>query len=103
MLKKHSCIECNGEFTSRQYNADFCSGACRKTFNNRRLTRGAVLYDFTMLIASAEPGPRGALERRRDKIIARWRQEDHAAKRRRMTKRLSDVMTDTAAYEAEVY
>lgn len=102
-MANRECKECGKGFQTRQYNADFCSGACRKTFNNRRLTRGAVLYDFTMLIASAEPGPRGALERRRDKIVARWRQEDHAAKRRRTTKRLSDVMTDTAAYEAEVY
>lgn len=49
---KHVCPECGGPLppraAGRGRKADFCSAGCRKAFNNRRATRGAVLYDLFM-------------------------------------------------------
>ena len=44
------CLECKKNFAGLQKRAvaTFCSSACRKTFNNRRMLRGAVLYDIAM-------------------------------------------------------
>ena len=42
------CLECGGSFVSRRPHAEFCGSACRKTWNNRRLIRGAELYDLFM-------------------------------------------------------
>lgn len=42
------CCECNGVFQSVVRSAEFCSTACRKTYNNRRAVRGAEIYDIAM-------------------------------------------------------
>lgn len=34
----------------RQADAEFCGQACRKAWNNRRLVRGAELYDLVMAL-----------------------------------------------------
>jgi predicted nucleic acid-binding Zn ribbon protein len=47
MFKKH-CIECAAVFQAKKADARFCSTGCRKEFNNRRMTRGAMLYDAFM-------------------------------------------------------
>jgi hypothetical protein len=44
------CSECGVEFRAAMKHADFCGTACRKLFNNRRLTRGAELYDLIMVL-----------------------------------------------------
>ena len=41
------CQECGGS-TAHKLNASFCSDHHRKDFNNRRLVRGAELYDLLM-------------------------------------------------------
>ena len=43
-----ACLECGEPCGSRARRADFCSSPCRKAFNNRRMTRGAELYDLVM-------------------------------------------------------
>jgi hypothetical protein len=97
-MSKRQCRECGGEFTSRQYNAEFCGAPCRRSFNNRRATRGAILYDL-VLIERADPKGFAAnkLETRVEELIERWREEDATAKRSRTWKRPNDVMYDTAA------
>lgn len=47
-FKPRHCLECGREFTPDRGNQDCCSRACNKTFNNRRMTRGAELYDWLM-------------------------------------------------------
>ena len=42
------CLECGAAYVPRQCNGEFCGSACRKTWNNRRLIRGAELYDLFM-------------------------------------------------------
>jgi len=41
-----NCKECGKPTSGKQ--AFFCSTPCRKMFNNRRMTRGAILYDLYM-------------------------------------------------------
>ena len=97
-MGKHTCRECSVPFDSRQYNADFCSDGCRRTFNNRRMKRGAILYDLVMIERADPKGfTANKLETRVEELIARWREEDTAAKRSRTWKRPHDVMYDTAA------
>jgi hypothetical protein len=43
------CAECSKDYKGRTYNSEFCGTPCRRTFNNRRAVRGALLYDLTML------------------------------------------------------
>lgn len=101
-MRQVKCKECGEGFTSRQYNADFCGQACRRSFNNRRMTRGAMLYDIDMLAAAdtTSDASREALKDRRKGLIAAWAKEDQAAGRGRTTKRLSDVLADTLQYAA---
>lgn len=45
------CLECGAPIKSKTATGravHFCSTAHRKTWNNRRMTRGAVLYDLAM-------------------------------------------------------
>lgn len=44
------CQDCGDKFGTDRGNAKFCSDTCRKAFNNRRMKRGAELYDFYMMI-----------------------------------------------------
>lgn len=44
-----SCQECGAAFKTRQASAMFCSPQCRKAFDNRRMKRGAELYDLLMV------------------------------------------------------
>ncbi len=47
---KH-CRECGEPFEAKRTDAEFCPGAsCRRDWNNRRLQRGAELYDLFMTI-----------------------------------------------------
>jgi hypothetical protein len=49
-VKTFECLECGKAAISTAVNAEFCSSPCRKAWNNRRLTRGAELYDFMMVL-----------------------------------------------------
>jgi len=39
------CLECG---TKHSRTRQFCTDTCRKTWNNRRMTRGAVIHDLAM-------------------------------------------------------
>lgn len=41
------CLECGGAGSAA---GDFCGSACRKSWNNRRMVRGAELYDLFMAL-----------------------------------------------------
>lgn len=43
-----ACRECGIGFEARRASTEFCSAACRRVFNNRRLLRGGQLYDLVM-------------------------------------------------------
>lgn len=50
-MKTHNhtdkCLYCNGPLLKKAWRK-FCNQRCRKAFNNRRATRGAILYDLCM-------------------------------------------------------
>lgn len=47
---KRCCLECGADFMPERGHAACCSTACRKAFNNRRMLRGAALYDLFMCL-----------------------------------------------------
>lgn len=46
--KIRECRECGEAFTQRRRQAEFCCTGCRGRFNNRRMLRGAEIYDLWM-------------------------------------------------------
>ena len=49
MAKLHKqCLECGNPFTADRSVSEFCSRTCGKKFHNRRMVRGAELYDWVM-------------------------------------------------------
>lgn len=49
--KVRECLECGGGLApTAQATAEFCCDRCRKLWNNRRMVRGAQLYDLWMLV-----------------------------------------------------
>lgn len=45
-LQPHVCQDCGHPISARRSGQEFCSPKCRQTFNNRRMQRGAELYDL---------------------------------------------------------
>ena len=75
--RKRPCLECGGSFAARRREAEFCCDACRKAFHNRRLTRGAELYDLLMLHrferdTARDMGAQSLMNR----MASVWREED---------------------------
>lgn len=63
---------------------EFCSAAHRKAFNNRRMTRGAMLLDLLMTDYTDRDHParkNGLLQKAARRLMSRWRDEDRAANR----------------------
>lgn len=88
------CIECGKPVRNeRQVNAAFCSAACRRLHHNRRLQRGAILYDAVML-QHQYPDKTESFEARVARMVQEWAGEDQAAGRRRTTRPLGDVQYD---------
>lgn len=52
MIVTETCRECGKPFTSdlskRGKRKSFCATPCEKVFNNRRMTRGKIIYDIFM-------------------------------------------------------
>jgi hypothetical protein len=44
-----ACLECGKSFGRSNRVAEFCGTPCRKAWNNRRMTRGAEIYDLFMM------------------------------------------------------
>lgn len=54
-LSGHQCAECGTRFERKRVTGEYCSTACRKSFNNRRATRGAALYDLFCAMRRERP------------------------------------------------
>lgn len=46
MSKPPECQECGSAIIGRRSGQGFCKPSCRQAFNNRRMQRGAELYDL---------------------------------------------------------
>ncbi|MFN8992630.1 MAG: transcriptional regulator [Pseudomonadota bacterium] len=62
-LRLVACLECGAEFHPGRAGGEFCCTPCRKAFNNRRMTRGALLYDLLMALR---------FERKEARLLGVW-------------------------------
>ena len=72
-----TCLECGAGFHRAGDHGTFCSPKCRSAWNNRRLQRGAEIYDLLMTLRYERPSAKGiftALCR----AAAAFRAADHA-------------------------
>jgi protein-arginine kinase activator protein McsA len=46
--KKGTCRECGAVYQAQRTTREFCSAACRRAFNNRKMIRGAAIYSLAM-------------------------------------------------------
>jgi hypothetical protein len=54
-VRPRCCLECGEPFAATRIGEDFCGTPCRKSFNNRRLVRGAEIYDLFMALRYQRP------------------------------------------------
>lgn len=73
------CLECENPITARRLGQEFCSAACRMTFNNRRMRRGAELYDlFRALRRERKTAKELGLWTEICRLELQWQGEDEA-------------------------
>ena len=78
------CAECNAVYDPAKRGQRFCSIPCSKRFNNRRMTRGALLLDILMTDYTDRQHPMrtsGTLQKVARRLLSRWRDEDRNANR----------------------
>lgn len=83
MCNRKLCLECTSPLAGKKDLADFCTDKCRKTWNNRRATRGAELYDIFMAIRFRRSVAGGlGLWQLMCRMASVWKHEDDDAGRR---------------------
>ena len=60
-LNAASCLECGDDFQRAGGHGTFCTPRCRGAWNNRRLQRGAEIYDLLMSLRYERRGAKGVL------------------------------------------
>lgn len=92
MCKRH-CLECAASLAEKDYRAEFCGTVCRKAWNNRRMVRGAELYDlFYSLRYDRDKAKTLGLWSAMCKLAQKWRDEDRVSERTRTCRRPEDVL-----------
>lgn len=78
-ISQHECQECGNRISEAR--KLFCSTPCRQTFNNRRLQRGAELYDlFRAHRRERSVSKQLGLWTEICRLELAWQQEDDAAR-----------------------
>ena len=87
----NGCRECGA---GTRGSPTFCSDPCRKAFNNRRLVRGAELYDLLMCWRYERAlAARLHVWRAVCRLLAKYRGEDRAAREGRQSwKRPTEIL-----------
>lgn len=83
MTHKATCLNCGKVFESLRPKGTViqCSPACRKEFNNRRMTRGAELYDLMMAVRyDRAEATESALWSKACALMAHYRADDDKAR-----------------------
>jgi len=99
------CLECGGPMDGRHARAEFCGPPCRKAWNNRRMVRGAELYDLFMAhrfdrARATELGLLGVVNR----MASYFRDDDKAARDgRRSWRRPEAVLESRPGLRATVF
>jgi hypothetical protein len=84
---RRTCPECGTAFIAPQPGHIFCRTGHKRTYNNRWLTRGAVLAPIVGAARATRYGTRGDKETGKrassdaNRLIQRWQEEDAAAGR----------------------
>ena len=78
------CLECGHPFTPTSATAEFCRRPCRQAWNNRRMTRGAELFDLFMThrFERAEAGRLKVLTAM-NRLASEYRREDEQVREAR--------------------
>lgn len=77
---KH-CLECASAIEGRRIGKEFCSSQCRLAFNNRRMQRGAEIYDlFRALRRERGVAKELGLWSEICRLERQWQDEDEAAR-----------------------
>lgn len=78
-IQVRHCAECSAPLAGRA--KQFCSTSCRMTFNNRRMQRGAELYDlFRAMRRERDEAKRLNIWTKMCQLELGWQQEDEAAR-----------------------
>jgi len=87
------CLECGEPFQRARSDAEFCSRKCVRAWNNRRMVRGAELYDLLMVQRyERDRATENKVWRTINRLTAHFRDEDKAKREgRRSWRRLSAV------------
>jgi hypothetical protein len=98
-VKTFECLECGKPVVSTAVNAEFCCSACRKAWNNRRMVRGAELYDF-MMVLRYDRGRAKALRiwTLMCRLVALFREDDHNVRAGRRSWSPAEQVLDKKAY-----
>ena len=91
MTARRECRECGATLCASPW---FCSDPCRKAFNNRRLVRGAELYDLLMCWRYERAlAAKLHVWRAACRLMAKYRQEDAQARAGRQSwKRPTEIL-----------
>ena len=73
-IPKIKCKECGGGFDLKRNDQSFCCTPCRNAWENRRMTRGAIVYDFLMQMVH-RPTSKGLWSAMR-RLATAWKAED---------------------------
>tara|TARA_R100001129_G_scaffold120307_1_gene83454 strand:- start:1419 stop:1778 length:360 start_codon:yes stop_codon:yes gene_type:complete len=77
-LELRICPECGEHFATSHHSKLHCSTKCRKAWNNRRMTRGAELYDAFMALRYDRGWAKTVgLWQLICRLVAEWRAEDN--------------------------
>ncbi len=75
------CAECGEAFQSKRADKEFCCTPCRQAFNNRRMQRGAELYDlFRIMRRERDVAKTEGVWAEMCRLERQWNDEDEGQK-----------------------
>lgn len=101
-----ACLECGRETECQGPTPrEFCSGGCRKSWNNRRMTRGAELLDLYMAHRfDRQHATLLGLFQAINRLASDYRYQDRAERAgRRSWRRPGDVLAERPHLKAALY
>ncbi len=92
--KEVECLNCGSRFLAGTRRPEFCGTPCIKSWNNRRMVRGAELYDLMMILRfEREEAYQKKVWSAMTRLARRYRDEDLAERNgRRSWRRLRSII-----------
>ncbi|ACL57614.1 hypothetical protein [Methylobacterium nodulans] len=99
LRSERTCLECGQPYGAAVRHSGFCSTACRQAWNNRRLQRGAEVYDLFMAFRFHRPLARALkLLSALNRLASLYRDEDRHKRAGRPSWRATDVVLASRPY-----